>query len=391
MPRADAATTAVQPPVVGRPLSPDKRLDAAHAVAQSDASTLEAQAVDAAIEDPPERFRESEVDLRLQAQQLAHHLESWQADLDRREAQVQAKLAALEQQTRSAQLWLEERYRELQEGRLPRSATRESTGPAGFECSGDTEAEALAAPAQLGALESAERWQRLIENEAALDRERAALAAQLESFAKEREDWNQECVRKETRRAAEWGERERGLADDRQALLHLSQQLDERQTALEQLAAKVSHERHQALTERLAAEEACQRLSTAHGSAGLKALDAMREQLANAFRDTVAQLNLRRAELAELRGELAAGYEDLARQRQQQESRMLARQEDLDRRAASLTERESQVEEHWRQIRNLDETRQIRSRERERQTREFGWLQAIEGGHPLPGELLGPV
>src|SRR5688500_9191183 len=43
--------------------------------------------------------------LRLQAQQLSHHLGQQQQDLDRREAELQARAAQLEQQERNNRMW----------------------------------------------------------------------------------------------------------------------------------------------------------------------------------------------------------------------------------------------------------------------------------------------
>jgi chromosome segregation ATPase len=51
--------------------------------------------------------------LRLQAQQLSEHLGRQQADLDRREAEIQAQAARLEQQERNNRLWLKCQHEEL--------------------------------------------------------------------------------------------------------------------------------------------------------------------------------------------------------------------------------------------------------------------------------------
>ena len=53
--------------------------------------------------------------LRLQAQQLSEHLHAEQSDLDRREADLQSRLAHVEQQERSNRLWLKDRHDELAE------------------------------------------------------------------------------------------------------------------------------------------------------------------------------------------------------------------------------------------------------------------------------------
>lgn len=49
------------------------------------------------------------------ARQLAEHLRAWQRELDRREGQLQAMLAALDQERRANRLWLGSRQESLAE------------------------------------------------------------------------------------------------------------------------------------------------------------------------------------------------------------------------------------------------------------------------------------
>jgi chromosome segregation ATPase len=105
---------------VAEPLSPVKenRVDPPHAMAngrETGSATVEPRG-DSPVADAAEVEVASLAmvqQLRLQAQQLSHHLSQQQQDLDRREAEIQARAAQLEQQERSNRLWLKERHEEL--------------------------------------------------------------------------------------------------------------------------------------------------------------------------------------------------------------------------------------------------------------------------------------
>ncbi|HZZ73777.1 MAG TPA: hypothetical protein VFE24_16110 [Pirellulales bacterium] len=111
------------------------RVDAAHALATESAQAERAAQPESAARDsskmepgasdrpvaPPRTAEDDEAPVRLiqhvrrQAEQLAQHLRSQQRELDQREAFLNAREAQIEQQMRSARLWLHERQTELRD------------------------------------------------------------------------------------------------------------------------------------------------------------------------------------------------------------------------------------------------------------------------------------
>ena len=90
------------------------RVDVAHQVARNEAGAgnVDQSVVKAGSGEVP--FGEQTAEqLRTQANQLASHLRTRQQELDRREAQVNARVALLERDMRAARFWLAEREAEL--------------------------------------------------------------------------------------------------------------------------------------------------------------------------------------------------------------------------------------------------------------------------------------
>src|SRR5262245_36047352 len=86
--------------------NPDTRVDAAHVAVD------EIAAVEAPIEAPavtPQLVEQ----VRSQASQLGAHLKRQLADVDHREAELNARLADMENQLRGARLWLDQQHQEL--------------------------------------------------------------------------------------------------------------------------------------------------------------------------------------------------------------------------------------------------------------------------------------
>jgi chromosome segregation ATPase len=75
------------------------------------------------VEDLPQDLAEEQ--LRRQAEQLAEYLRARQRELDHREAQLNAQLAQLESDVRTARIWLGEREAEIQEREQSRVALEE--------------------------------------------------------------------------------------------------------------------------------------------------------------------------------------------------------------------------------------------------------------------------
>lgn len=147
--------------------------------------------------------------LRLQAQQLAGHLQNQQADLDRREAEMQAKLAQLEQHERNRRLWLKEAHDELseREAELVRREEELAARARGLDVRETT----LRELAQAGEEE-------LLARREGLDRREAALREAQEGLRE---------------RDLEMREAEEGLADAASAHDQLVRELDERAAAFE--------------------------------------------------------------------------------------------------------------------------------------------------------------
>ncbi|MEE8450526.1 MAG: hypothetical protein V3R99_01390 [Thermoguttaceae bacterium] len=95
------------------------RVDVAHQVVREESAAAEVDksvgndgAVDKSVGEAASGETTAE-QLRTQANQLASHLRTRQQDLDRREAQVNARVALLERDMRAARFWLAEREAEL--------------------------------------------------------------------------------------------------------------------------------------------------------------------------------------------------------------------------------------------------------------------------------------
>ncbi|MEX2141445.1 MAG: hypothetical protein WD894_19420 [Pirellulales bacterium] len=115
--RSRIAATAEPTVLAGR----ENRIDPPHQMANGrDEKSQSQEGLFAASPDNPADDAEAGIaslamvqQLRLQAQQLSEHLGQQQADLDRREAELQAHAARLEQQERNNRLWLKCQHEEL--------------------------------------------------------------------------------------------------------------------------------------------------------------------------------------------------------------------------------------------------------------------------------------
>jgi hypothetical protein len=287
--------------------------------------------------------------VRLQAAQLATHLQRQQAAVDHRESQLNARLAAVENQIRAARLWLDERHAEMaaktaeldrrerelearqgQEASVPRAATLEQHGE---ELDGE-----------------AERLNVWREN---LEQAEMLLGGQQAECERKRRDLDDERARflesmqAERRKLAD--ERQRAAAEHERIAADLKRQGEElaaRHAALERLRGDVKRAQHEALEMRLATEELWSRLC------GTMAPAALAQSLAQVRLKLAEEQRLERAELAAERTEVQALAEQLARQharlreaRSQFEAWVQARREELERQAGLLAARERQLED----------------------------------------------
>jgi hypothetical protein len=320
--------------------------------------------------------------VRLQAAQLASHLERQQSAVDHRESELNARAAAVENEIRSARLWLDERHAELAEhkaelDRRERAlAAREAEaaleqvpallGP-GSQAQADRAAELDRREAELEQLaarlgdrfEAAElhehgqhRSQQLEAYRQNLERAELLLAGQQAEVERQRHELAGEraalaqSIEAERRRLAD--EQARSSAQQQRVAQDLARQSEElaaRQAALVRMQADVQRAQQEALETRLATEELWARLCGTMAPAALaQSLAQIRLKLAEQQRQERAELTAERSELQALAGQLARQHEKLVAAREEAQGWVQARREELQKLAALLVERERQLD-----------------------------------------------
>jgi hypothetical protein len=274
--------------------------------------------------------------VRLQAEQLAAHLARQQSTIDHRESELNARLAAMENQIRSARLWLDERHAELaeREKALCGAGRQGSVPRASHEAARTNEGQSLEPDAEPEQAESV-----LAQQRAQLERERRELADSRDESAAAIERDREKLVL-ERRRLA--GERERAG----QELARRADELAARQAALESLRADVVRAQRDSLELRLATEELWARLSrTAPPAAATQLLAKIRLELAEEQRLARAELAAERAEVDALVAQVGAAHEKLVAERAEVQAWVNARHAELERAAERLAARERELSE----------------------------------------------
>jgi hypothetical protein len=239
---------------------------------------------------------EGAVQLQSQADQLAAHLRQRQQEIDRREAQLNARLADFEKEVREARVWLAERNEALNE----REARLEDSGSEGSgitdQGSGFRAAKSSRAGIQVSD-DAGSNDQRSVGNgvpsgprgvppPTAAQTETAPPACNPAAEAQNQLEGRSGKV------AAAW------RMDD----------LDRREAELEKFREKVSQMHREALQLRLAAEEAQAELRAALGvERADEAVALGHRRLARYFQDETAKLTRLRNELEWLRSEQSSG------------------------------------------------------------------------------------
>ncbi len=273
--------------------------------------------------------------LRTQANQLAEHLRGRQKDLDHREAELNARNAQLESDLRGARLWLSERIAELQQRAAEPSVEQTARQQSLEQAAGELEA----------------KRKQLEQAEARLQEERAEMQKLQEQLsARQRDVDEQDRLRREHLEA----ERRQALADveeQRRAVGRRAEHVDRSRATLEQLRGELDRLHRETLEIRLATEELWVQLSGAAPPAALvQSLGRIRGKLAEHYRLANAELHAQKEELERTRGQLAEQHDKLAQERrrfeqwaatqqketQQQASRLIARERQLDRRETEL-------------------------------------------------------
>jgi dTMP kinase len=328
--------------------------------------------------------------VRLQAAQLATQLQRQQAAVDHRESELNARSAAVENQIRSARLWLDERHaemaakkaeldhreRELEARETQRPDPARNRSGARMAAGDETEIERRAAELdrreaeleQMAArlaqrLDAAEKLdtqsheaERLKARRENLERAEMLLAGQQAEFERKRRELEEqrarleEAMQAERRKLAE--EQKRTAAEhDRigQDLKRQSDELSTRHAALERMRSDVKRAQHEALEVRLATEELWSRLCGAMTPAAVaQSLAQVRLKLAEEQRLERAELAAERAEVQALAEQLARQHARLRETRADVEAWVKSRREELERQAGMLAARERQLEEAHR-------------------------------------------
>ncbi len=347
-------------------------------------------------ETPPAQPSESNVveivqQVRSQAAQLAAHLQRQQTAVDHREAELNARNAAIENQVRSARLWLAEQHADIAERQaeadrrgkeiaqreaelvlrakpmLQQKTLSEQAAPEENE-SADRTAELDRRQAELDALaerladrlamaektEDAQHALRALEKrrenleraEKLLSSEQSELERQRRQLAEERITFGEQSQALRQRLASE---QQRAIAENDKTWRELKRQSDElaaRQAVLERLRADLARAQQEALEIRLATEELWARLCGTMAPAALtRSLAQIRLKLAEEQRLSRVELAEQKTEVLALSARLAEQHQKLAQRREDLQEWAKERQKELEKQAGLLVNGQRQIEE----------------------------------------------
>lgn len=256
----------------------------ADGVPVNDAATAEFLA--AILRDDPDVRREQ---LELQAAQLAEHLRERLREVDRREAQLNSRVAQFEADLRTSRVWLREQEHELvareaelnrqledlEAGRRPGSESGDQPAALAIANISDTPG-AISLPAQ----EIAEREQAVILKENELRERRFELDRNVAALRHSQALWEQQHERE---LAALAKERERLAAEFAERWAQRETQLRQAETLLHEQSLQIESDRTALITERRAWDERRQNQETTlreRESAQRAQADEQRERLA---------------------------------------------------------------------------------------------------------------
>jgi hypothetical protein len=373
-------------------VSADKRIDTAHQAPASDAAGNAAVADKAAEYRNAKEAETAAQQWRMQATQLAEHLRARQKDLDHREAELNARSADLEGNLRSARLWLSEhmaevqsRDAELQKGEadwqqrtadlqkreaelLKRNDELQRRDEQLRGCEAELhgretalqqcDAELQQRIAQAGAEQTAreqslqeaaylldKKQSQLTEAEASFIVQQAELAQMQEQLvarwkAMENEDHERyDRLEAERRRVMDELEKQRRTVQRR------GEHVDRCRVSMEQLREELGRLHRETLEIRLATEELWVQLSGAAPPASLiQSLGRIRSKLADHYRLANVELHGEKEKLQKIHDQLLVQHESLVQQKRQFEQWAAARQDELEKQTSRLVAREQQVE-----------------------------------------------
>ncbi len=361
------------------PADESLRIDLAH---------ISTATADAPQGDPPVSCEPAQLDntpaataelVRTQAAQLAAHLHRQQQDLDHRESELNARLAAMENQIRAARLWIDEREAELSMREMAVVRSERRTAPtsdepinvrrnvadhvddevlrqraeeldrraAELEAAGRKLAERFGYGEGKSGLEALEAYRAQLEHsEKLLATAQAQWQEKFRELAEQRASFSRHM---ETERHKLADERRRWLETHRQDERERKRQQTElanRAGALEALRADVLRAQQETLEMRLAIEELWSQLSERMPPAALaQSLGKVRLRLTEEFRLAKAELTAEKAKIKQLAEQVADQHHALAEKRQQLQGWLSGRLRDFEQLSAQLAERERQLDE----------------------------------------------
>lgn len=370
----------------------DTRFDHAHAVrhgpVESSSSGPETLAVVGA--DPAQDFVRQ---VHTQASQLAAHLQAQQHDLDHRQSEVNARIAAMENEIRTAQIWLAERRQELDDDRARLSekedllsrrlhdlgiVTREGSTQAveteltrRAEAVRQREAEIALAAAELSEKQNVYEQQcaqlevrrRYLDNlETMLEKEQQDLAESLQQFEAEQTRWEQRLRQRREQLSEQNAHSEELRVRRSAALQRRAAKLQQRERAVQRLRDQVAHAEREVLESRLASEQVWSQVTDTVGDeAAGQRLRQARARLANHYSLTKTELVEEREQLERLAARILKEHEAVDQQRAtlrewvtQQQQRLNEQAEHLEARQRQLARRDIEQDElrlRWQQER----------------------------------------
>lgn len=376
--------------------------------------------------------------LQLHVAQLAGHLRERLREVDRREASVHARASQLESDIRASRLWLQERELAFQERERELLAQIEELEERASSRPLEAVTEAMFQEPSLADLEEREQQIRLQEDEVrerrfAVEREAVALrhaqsvwqrerereeraivverenarrelqelseqhelqlrtaeallGEHVEQFDRdraswlaERREWDEQRTRQQQALADLRAATEGDLADDKAKLAARQEWIERQKAGLEQVRDEALRLHRQSLEMRLMAEQLWAQVSGALTPAELtQSIAQMRIKLAEQYRLEEQQLAARREELLKVGEAVSAQHAELEQLRTGMREWMQARQEEIERQASALVERELALDAQLDAQRSAEREWQAARRGYEQQIRELmGQLRAV--------------
>ncbi len=329
--------------------------------------------------------------MRQQAAQLAAHLQRQQSSVDHREAELNARLAAMENQVRGARLWLHEHHGEISQQKADIARREQELAKREAQLAAETKkSRGVFRGRARSSVEEADLLERSAEldrRQAEIDAMRDRLAAQV-TAAKDVEESQQALVALEGRyqaleraekllaieqtelerhrhtlaeeraafaeqmhgdRARLLNEQQRAAAEQEKIRHDLKRQSDElsaRQAVIERMRADMSRSQQEVLEIRLATEELWARLCGSMAPATLtQSLAQIRLKLADEQRLARGELAQQKAEIQALSARLAEQHRKLAHRRDDVQAWANERQRDLEKQAGLLIAGQQQMAE----------------------------------------------